>query len=71
MLCSLTCFISTVFPFQLVSKSDSGSLSSGPGLTPQETQSLLVSANLYEDALHLSDLFDLDVRPVLEGTEES
>jgi hypothetical protein len=39
----------------------------GPGLSAGETVSLLVSANLYEDAANISRIFDLDYRPILEG----
>ena len=34
----------------------------GPGLSPGETTALLIQANLYEDAIHISRLFDLDTR---------
>ncbi len=40
----------------------------GPGLSAGETVALLISANLYEDAVHISRTFELDYRPILEGT---
>lgn len=38
-----------------------------PGLSASETVSLLIAANLYEDAIRISKLFALDVRPIVEG----
>ena len=49
-----------------LSKLSPGQLS-GPGVSAQETLSLLVSANLFESAVHLSGLFSLDPRPIVEG----
>lgn len=43
------------------------SLPTGPGLSAQETVSLLVNAHLYEDAIHISKIFDLDKTPIVEG----
>ncbi len=40
---------------------------SGPGLSPSETLSLLVSVNLFQDAVQITKLFDLDPTPILEG----
>ena len=44
-----------------------GSLPSGPGLSPSECVSLLIAANLYEDAVKIAQLYSLDFRPILEG----
>ena len=35
-----------------------------PGLSASETVSLLIAGNLYEDAIRISKLFSLDVRPI-------
>lgn len=40
---------------------------SGSGLSASETVSLLVVSNLYEDAIQIATLFDLDKRPIAEG----
>ena len=39
----------------------------GPGLSANETVALLTAANLYEDAVHIGRIFELDHRSVLEG----
>ena len=41
----------------------------GPALSPQETVSLLISSNLYEDALKIASSYTppLDFRPIVEG----
>eukprot|EP00096_Caligus_rogercresseyi_P011692 TRINITY_DN4693_c0_g1_i1.p1 TRINITY_DN4693_c0_g1~~TRINITY_DN4693_c0_g1_i1.p1 ORF type:complete len:726 (-),score=219.36 TRINITY_DN4693_c0_g1_i1:66-2243(-) len=38
-----------------------------PGLSPGETVSVLITSNLYEDALQISSLFGLDPKPIVEG----
>lgn len=38
----------------------------GPGLSAGETTALLVQANLYEDAINIARLFDLDCRCVFK-----
>ena len=55
------------FPF--IGRSSDSALSAvtGPGLSANETVALLTAANLYEDAVHIVRIFDLDYRPVLEG----
>ncbi len=50
-----------------LARRSSSSLVAGPGLSPSETMSLLVAANLYEDAVRVSKLFDLDASLILEG----
>ncbi len=45
----------------------SSSFVSGPGLSPSETLSLLIHANLYEDAVRIARLFNLEPTPILEG----
>ena len=40
---------------------------SGPGLSSSETVSLLVASNLFEDAVRICRIFDLDYQPALEG----
>eukprot|EP00095_Tigriopus_kingsejongensis_P000570 snap_masked-scaffold372_size192401-processed-gene-0.15 protein:Tk00570 transcript:snap_masked-scaffold372_size192401-processed-gene-0.15-mRNA-1 annotation:"nuclear pore complex protein nup160-like protein" len=42
-------------------------LPTGPGLSAQETVALLVNANLYEDAIHIGQIFDLDKSPIVKG----
>ena len=51
------------------SRSSQSALSAvtGPGLSANETVSLLTASNLYEDAVHIGRIFELDHRPVLEG----
>lgn len=39
----------------------------GPSMSPVETVALLVSANLFDDAVNLAKLFNLDQRMILEG----
>ncbi|XP_040564442.1 nuclear pore complex protein Nup160 [Lepeophtheirus salmonis] len=38
-----------------------------PGLSPGETVSVLIASNLFEDAIQISSLFNLDFRPIVEG----
>ena len=51
------------------SRSSQSALSAvtGPGLSANETVALLTAANLYEDAVHIGRIFELDHRSVLEG----
>jgi nuclear pore complex protein Nup160 len=39
----------------------------GPGLSANDTLALLISSNLYEEAVKIAKLFKLDSRPILEG----
>lgn len=42
-------------------------VAAGANLSPPELASLLITANLYEDAIHVSKLFELPLHPVFEG----
>ena len=44
----------------------------GPALSPSETVSLLITSNLYEDALKIAGSYSppLDLTPIVEGMYE-
>ena len=48
-------------------KRDHGSAIQGPGLSANDALALLISANLYTDAVNIAKAFKLDFRPIAEG----
>ena len=48
---------------------ESATMLMGPAISPKETVSLLISSNLFEDAIKIASLYDppLDFKPIVEG----